>query len=77
MEGDLHQRDFFRLTLLVRKAFRFFAVFDFMLGLAAGTPSIWMTAALTHKICGSPSSILLQFLPSSRDPYSFPLRVPK
>jgi len=36
-----------------------------------------MTAALTHTICGNPSSIFFQLFPSSFEAYSFPLRVPK
>src|SRR5207302_5986014 len=77
VEQDLHHRRFPRLTLFVRGVFRFAAGFAFGPGLAAGTPSIWMTEALTHTICGNPSSIFFQLFPSSFEAYSFPLRAPK
>src|SRR5207247_1308032 len=74
VEYDLHHRRFPRLTLFVRAVFRFAAGFALRRGLAAGTPSIRMTAALTHTICGSPSRIFFQPFPSSFEAYSFPLR---
>jgi hypothetical protein len=43
------------------------AGFAFECGLAFGASSIWMTAALTHTICGSPSTIFFQLFPSSLD----------
>jgi hypothetical protein len=58
VEQDLHQPDFPRLTLFVRSSFRFFGIFDFKFGFVVGTPSMWTTAAFTHKICGNRSTIV-------------------
>jgi hypothetical protein len=67
-EQDLHQPDFPRLTLFVRAVFRLFGIFDFKFGFVVGAPSMWTTAAFTHKICGNPSTIFFQLFPSSLDP---------
>jgi hypothetical protein len=56
------------MTLFVRVVLPFFAVFDFKGGFVVGAPSMWTTAAFTHKICGNPSTIFFQLLPSSLDP---------
>jgi hypothetical protein len=52
--------------------------FTFFASLAFGAPlASSKTAARTHKIAGIPSNILCHIFPSSRDPNSCPLRVPK
>src|SRR5580704_7374772 len=72
MKRNLHQRDFFCFSLFITDFF-FLAGLDCCVVIrAVETPSICTTAALTHKICGNPSTILFQVFPSSRDPYNFP-----
>jgi hypothetical protein len=70
VERDRHQRRLPRCTgfffFVVRAGAAFRAT--------RGSPK---TAVFTHTIDGTPSRIRFQFFPSSIDPYSTPLRVPK
>ena len=67
IEGDPHYRRFRGAPLFVGGLFRVAEAFTLERGLIFGGSSIWMMAALTHVICGSPSTIFFQVFPSSLD----------
>jgi hypothetical protein len=56
------------MILFVRAVFCLFVIFDFKVAFVVVAPSMWTTAAFTHKTCGNPSTIFFQLFPSSLDP---------
>jgi hypothetical protein len=67
IEGDPHYRRFRGALFFGGGLFRAAEAFALARGLIFGASSIWMMAALTHVICGSPSTIFFQLFPSSLD----------